>query len=305
MHDPKNIGFVGLGMMGRPMAANLIAAKFQVTVYDSDPKTLEGFVVEHQCSAASSLAELGASSDLIVTMLPNGKIVRQVVLGEGDCLVDGFRTGGIIVDMSSSDPTGTEELGTILADRGIQMLDAPVSGGVGKAIDATLAIMVGGLPETVDLCEPVLRSMGGKIFRTGKLGSAHAVKALNNMLSAAGLIAAAEVMLVAKRFGLDPDVVLDALNSSTGRNNSTENKYARYVLSRAFNSGFSLDLMVKDLGTAMDLARHTETPVIFSALCRELCAGAQRSLGPGKDHTDVVRWFEELCGAELVSEGQK
>jgi 3-hydroxyisobutyrate dehydrogenase len=141
--------------------------------------------------------------------------------------------------------------------------------------------------------------MGNRILFSGPLGSGHAVKALNNMLSAAGLIAATEMLLVGRRFGVDPKVMNEILNASTGRNNSTENKVERYILSRSFSSGFSLDLMVKDLNTAMDLSRELEVPTFLSSCCRDLCAAARQSLGKGLDHTDVVRWFEQLAQTRL------
>jgi 3-hydroxyisobutyrate dehydrogenase len=205
-------------------------------------------------------------------MLPDGHVVRRVVLGEGeegdDRLLGSMRQGAILIDMSSSSPTGTQALGKILA------LDAPVSGGVSRAENGTLAIMVGGDAAVVKGCRPLFEAMGERLFETGALGSGHAMKALNNLVSAAGLIAAAEALLIGHRFGLEPTVMIDILNASTGRNNSTENKFKQHILSRAFNSGFSLDLMVKDLTTAVDLARETRTPAVFSAACRELWAAA-------------------------------
>jgi 3-hydroxyisobutyrate dehydrogenase len=179
------------------------------------------------------------------------------------------------------------------------MMDAPVSGGVAKACNGTLAIIAGGTEEILECCRPIFDVLGDRIFFSGPLGSGHAVKALNNMLSAVGLIAAAEMLLVGRRFGVDPKVMNDILNASTGRNNSTENKIEKYILSRSFSSGFSLDLMVKDLNTAMELARELEVPALLSNSCRELCAAARLSLGRGLDHTEVVRWFEELSQTRL------
>jgi 3-hydroxyisobutyrate dehydrogenase len=301
VQQPKTIGFVGLGKMGWPMAVHLTKAGFDVTVLDVDAERQQAFVAQHACKSASSLADVAASSEVVITMLPDGKVVRRTVLGENG-LARAMARGSILVDMSSSSPTGTRELGEELAAMGVDMVDAPVSGGVGKAETATLAIMAGGKREAIQRCEPVFQCLGSKVFVTGQLGSGHAIKALNNMVSAAGLIAAAESLLVGRRFGLEPHVMIEVLNSSTGRNNSTENKFAQFVFSRLFNSGFSLDLMVKDLTTAVDLARDTQTPFIFSSLCRELCAGARAALGTDLDHTDVVRWFEELATATLGTE---
>jgi 3-hydroxyisobutyrate dehydrogenase len=303
MDRPAKIGFIGLGNMGQPMAARLLEAGFALTVLDADEKTQQAFVSQYGGTPASSLSELGATCDVVITMLPDGHAVRRVVLGEEedgyDRLFGSMRQGSILIDMSSSSPTGTQALGKILAQHGLFMLDAPVSGGVLRAENGTLAIMVGGDTAVLKRCRPLFEAMGKRLFETGALGSGHAMKALNNLVSAAGLIAAAEALLIGHRFGLDPTVMIDILNASTGRNNSTENKFKQFILSRTFDSGFSLDLMVKDLTTAVDLARETKTPAVFSAACRELWAAALSKLENEADHTAVVRWFEEMAEIEL------
>ena len=303
MDEITQVGFIGLGNMGRPMAALLVKAGFKLTVFDVDPKVLDQFVMQHGGISANSVGELGAGAQVVITMLPDGNIVREVVTGgrdnEHEGLLASMPEGSILVDMSSSSPTGTQELGRLLATRGVRLLDAPVSGGVSRAIAGTLAIMAGGDPEVVRLCRPLFEAMGERIFETGILGSGHAMKVLNNAVSAAGLIAAAEALLIGSRFGLKPDLMINVLNASTGRNNSTENKFNQFIISRKFDSGFSLDLMVKDLTTAVELARESKVPAIFSGTCRELWAAAQCRLGKGTDHTAVVRWFEEMAKLEL------
>jgi 3-hydroxyisobutyrate dehydrogenase len=303
MDRPTKVGFIGLGNMGRPMAARLLKAGFALTVLDAKAKAQHALVDQYGGTPTSSLSELGSTADAVITMLPDGHAVRRVVLGaerEGhDCLLGSMQKGSTLIDMGSSSPTGTQALGKVLAQHGISMLDAPVSGGVSRAEDGTLAIMVGGDTAVVERCRPLLDAMGARIFETGALGSGHAMKALNNLVSAAGLIAAAEALLIGCSFGLDPTVMIDILNASTGRNNSTENKFKQFILSRTFNSGFSLDLMVKDLTTAVELAQETSTPAVFSTACRELWAAAQARLGNEADHTAVVRWFEEMAEAEL------
>jgi 3-hydroxyisobutyrate dehydrogenase len=286
------------------MAARLQEAGFTLTVFDNDPQARQTFLDGHGGKGASSLGQLGSSSDVVITMLPDGHVVRRVTLGDGeDCqqdhLVGSMQEGSILIDMSSSSPTGSQDLGRILSQHGIRMLDAPVSGGVPKAADGTLAIIVGGDAAVAERCRPLFEAMGTQIFMAGSLGSGHALKALNNLVSAAGLIAAAEALLIGHRFGLDPTVMIDVLNASTGRNNSTENKFKRFILSRRFDSGFSLDLMVKDLTTAVKLARETGAPAVFSGVCRELWAAAQAVLEAESDHTDVVRWFEKMAKTEL------
>ena len=298
-----DVGFIGLGNMGRPMAALLVKAGYNLTVFDVNSDTQQRFVDSDGGNPASSLSQVASKSQVVITMLPDGKIVHRVTLGDEkdrqDHLLGSMSKESILIDMSSSSPTGTQDLGRILAENGILMLDAPVSGGVPRAVTGTLAIMVGGDASVVEHCRPLFEVMGESIFETGLLGSGHAMKALNNLVSSAGLIAAAEALLIGRRFGLSSAVMIDTLNASSGRNNSTENKFNQYILSRKFNSGFSLDLMVKDLTTAVDLARDTNTPAVFSGACRELWAAAQAILEKDSDHTDVVRLFEKMAKTEL------
>jgi 3-hydroxyisobutyrate dehydrogenase len=288
--------------MGLPMARNLARAGYHIFAHDLSGETLARACGEIGAEAPSSLKALARDCTLVITMLPDGDAVRTVVLGSGpngDSLLAGFVRGGILMDMSSSSPVGTRGLGAMLADRGIALLDAPVSGGVKKAADASLSVMAGGDAEVLARCRPVLEAIGKQIFLTGPLGSGHAMKALNNYVSAAGLAAAIEAVLAGQRFGLDAKNVVEILNASTGMNNSTLNKFHQFILSRTFNSGFSLDLMVKDLRTAQEVARATGSPFPFGEACVEAWSEAQSVLGPGADHTAVARYWEQLAGAEL------
>jgi 3-hydroxyisobutyrate dehydrogenase len=286
--------------MGLPMARNLSRAGYRIAAHDLNRDALERACDATGAEAPGSLKAIGESCEVAIAMLPDGKVVREVVLGSGgDCLLTGLARESVLIDMSSSSPVGTRELGARLAERGVAMLDAPVSGGVRKAADATLSIMVGGDASVIARCRSLLEAMGKQIFLTGPLGSGHAMKALNNYVSAAGLAAAAEAVLAGQRFGLDPKNVVDILNASTGMNNSTLNKFHQFILSRAFNSGFSLGLMVKDLKTAVEIAHATGSPAPFAAACLEAWSEAQASVGPGADHTAVVRYWEKLAGTEL------
>ncbi len=293
------IGLVGLGNMGRPMAARLAAAGFRLTVYDVRAGVAAGVAGETGATAAEALQALAAASDVVVTMLPDGAVVQRVVLGPGDRLLDGLAPGATVIDMGSSSPSGTRALGETLAAHGIGLLDAPVSGGVRRAADGTLAVMVGGDPALVARCRPLLEAVGERVFPCGALGAGHAMKALNNLVSAAGLLIAGEALLVGRRFGLEPERMLEVLNASTGRNHATEHKLEQFVLSRRFDAGFSLALMVKDLGTALELAADTGTPASLAAECRALWGRAAAALEPGADHTAVVRWLEGLAGTRL------
>jgi len=215
------IGFVGLGNMGVPMAAHIVRAGHEVHVHDTDPARVAAFVAKHGGIGAAALADL-ATAEMVVTMLPNGHIVRDVYLGAGG-LAGVLSRGAIAIDMSSSDPAGTQQLGALLARSGIVLVDAPVSGAVPRATNATLAIMIGADDNAArERAKPLLSLMGNQLFDTGGLGTGHAMKALNNFVAAAGYSAAVEALLAGQRFGLDPTRMLAVMNSSTGRNFNTE-----------------------------------------------------------------------------------
>lgn len=315
----RRVGVVGVGHMGAPMASHLLAAGLEVRAFDASEPATRAFIERHPSAvAAGSLAELAAWADAVLTMLPNGAIVRVVALGDapeaaapgGDSLAAGWgeraaagdEAGGgpLLLDMSSSAPSGTRALGATLAERGVAMVDAPVSGGVRGAEAGTLAIMAGGEPADLDRCAPLFEAMGSTVVRTGGLGSGHATKALNNYLSACAMLAATEAALVARRFGLDPRLVIEAVNHSTGRSSSTEEKFPRFVFSGELNAGFALDLMLKDVATAVELAQETETPAPLAAATRELLTEARTSLPAGSDYMQIVRHFEAEAGAEIA-----
>ncbi len=300
---PERIGFVGLGKMGTPMARNLKRAGFQLALNDIDPALARNLGQELDAPVYQSLSDLARACRVVITMVPDGRIVRQVALGRpdqpGSGLADGFARGSVLIDMSSSAPVGTRQLGEELATRGIDMIDAPVSGGVRRAVTGQLAVMIGGEPRVIERCRPVLSAMGSQLFVVGALGAGDAIKALNNYVSAAGLLAAAEGLVAAQRFGLDPHKALEVLNASTGKNNSTENKFAQFIMSRSFGSGFSIGLMAKDLRTALELAEQVEAPMPLGRHCVPVWNEAEQSLGASADHTEIVRILERLTGQEL------
>ena len=199
--------------------------------------------------------------------------------------------------MSSAEPVATRALALQLADAAVSLIDAPVSGGVKRAVEGTLAIMAGGEPAAITRCGTVFAALG-TVFRTGASGSGHAVKALNNYLSAVALAATAEAMLAGGKFGIDPAVMLQILNHSTGRNTATEQKYPAYVLPRSFNSGFALGLMAKDLRIALGLTEALGTPDSLLSECAALWERAQRQLGFNADNTEIVRYLEASRGGE-------
>ena len=284
---PAKVALVGLGNMGRPMGARLIGAGFDVVGFDVAEGMRELFARETGGKIASSLTTVVDGAQVVITMLPNGAIVREVL----NAMRPHLRQGAIIVEMSSSDPIGTREIGEALVDAGFGFVDAPVSGGVKRAIDGSLAIMAGGEGSTIDRVEPLLKAMGRAVFRTGPIGSGHAVKALNNYVSGAGLVAALEAMNVGKTFGVDPGVLVDVLNASTGKNNSTEVKLKQYVISERYDSGFFLGLMAKDIRTAQHLAERLGVPVPLGEKCASLWDAAAEELGDKADHTAINRYL--------------
>jgi 3-hydroxyisobutyrate dehydrogenase len=293
--DVGAIGFIGIGNMGWPQAANLARAGRQVVAFDADPSRAERFAAENGTRWAKSLAELGAAVDVVVTMLPTGQIVRSVMIEmEGGGLARSLRPGALLIDMSSSDPIGTRELGEALAKYRIAVVDAPVSGGTRGAKEGTLTIMIGGDDKAaIARAKPILETMGKRLFDTGPLGSGHAMKALNNYVAATGFAAASEALIVGERFGLDPKVMVDIMNVSTGRNFSTENTIKGQVLTRSFASGFALGLMAKDVKIAADLAAglDLDAPIVRLASSRLLeAAGA---VGGDKDHTVAFTFWEK------------
>jgi 3-hydroxyisobutyrate dehydrogenase len=293
------VGFIGVGNMGWAMAACLVRAGFTVNVNDSRREVADNFVQQIGGFAPDSLRQLAQMSDVIVTMLPTSAIVEHVLATGDDCVLAGMKPGTVVIEMSSGVPSVTQVLALRVAELGGHLIDAPVSGGVPRAKTGDLAIMVGGDAAVIDRAMPVLQAMGTSVLRTGAVGSGQAMKALNNLVSAGGFLIGIEALLIGSRFGLDPAVMVDVLNAATGMNNSTQKKFKQFVLSRSFASGFSLDLLVKDLSIALQVGRETGTATPFAGLCREMAAAAATMLGPGADHTALAKLSERLAGSEL------
>ena len=288
--------------MGEPMAACLIKAGYAVSVFDSRRARTGEFVAAHGGNAANSLADLGMQSDVVIMILPNSAIVSDVLFGEAG-LAPSLRPGTMIIDMTSGIPGVTVSLSERLARQDVVMFDAPVSGGVPRAVTGKLTIMAGGHAKDIDAAMPVLETMGS-VIKTGVIGTGHAMKALNNLVSSGGFLIGIEALLIGSRFGIDPETMVDILNVSTGMNNSTQKKFKQYVLSRKFDSGFSLGLMVKDLSIALGIARDLDVNAPFSGLCRDLWAGASAVLGPQADHTALALLSERLAGREIGTDQQ-
>jgi 3-hydroxyisobutyrate dehydrogenase len=295
-----SVGFIGVGNMGWAMAACLVRAGFTVNVNDSRREVADNFVQQIGGYAPDSLRQLAQMSDVVITMLPTSAIVEHVLATGDDSVLAGMKPGTVVIEMSSGVPSVTQVLALRVAELGGHLIDAPVSGGVPRAKTGELAIMVGGDAAVIDRAEPVLKAMGTSVLRTGAVGSGQAMKALNNLVSAGGFLIGIEALLIGSRFGLDPATMVDVLNAATGMNNSTQKKFKQFVLSRSFASGFSLDLLVKDLSIALQVGRETATPAPFAALCREMASAASAMLGPGADHTAFAKLSERLAGSELL-----
>ena len=289
----RTVGVIGIGNMGAPMAANLVRAGFAVVLFDIDAQRAQRVAGEIGARAAASLDALGRDVDAVVTMLPTGRDVRAVLLeAEGGALAGTLMPGSAVIDMSSSDPVGTRALGAALAARALAFVDAPVSGGVPRAKDGTLAIMIGGDAAAIAQAKPVLAALGNRLFEVGALGCGHAMKSLNNFLAATGFAAASEAMAVGRRFGLDPAIMIDVVNVSTGRNFSTESTIKQQVLTGDFASGFALGLLAKDVKIAADLADAIGVDAPLGRLVRDLWTEARDAIGGDRDHTRAVEAWE-------------
>jgi 3-hydroxyisobutyrate dehydrogenase len=277
------VAFVGLGNMGSPMAANLVAAGFSVIAVDADAHRAAQWAAEHHARSRTHLSECADVIDAVVTMLPTGVEVREVLTDPA--FLAAAKPGLVAIDMSSADPVGTRELGAELAISGISLVDAPVSGGVPRAIDGTLAIMMGGEPDAIERARPVLSAIGDRLFEVGGLGNGHATKCLNNFVAGTAFVALSEAISVGEKFGLDPSVLIDVMNVSTARCFNTELVMKQHVISGQFASGFALGLLAKDVGIAEGLAHdmHASTPLTELVTAR--LAEARDALGFGVDHT--------------------
>ena len=292
--DLRIIGFVGLGLMGLPMSMRLLAEGFELRAYDADPAARERFREATGTETAPSLSALAEDVDAIILMLPTSKVVRHVLVDEG--LLAAAREGTLFIDMGSSEPPETESLASLAATNfEVELIDAPVSGGVPGAQNGTLSIMVGGSDSQFSTSKPLLDSLGSHVDHIGGVGSGHALKALNNLMSATSLLISSEALAVGMAFGLQPGVMVDIINASTGRSWSTQVKIPEQVLNSRYSSGFSLQLMVKDLRNAMAIARATGIEVGLAERSVQLWEQAAEELGEKADHTSIAQWvFERL-----------
>lgn len=293
----ESIGFIGLGKMGSRMAARLIRERPRVHVYDLSGPAVAEAVAQGAVKCASP-ADVAGRSRVVILMLPDSKVVEQVVLGQ-DGIASTCKPGTVLVDMTSGDAVVTRRVARALRDRKVEMIDAPVSGGVYGAKDGTLTIMVGGASSVLEQVRDVLALMGKKIVHVGELGNGHIVKALNNFLYASSLLASAEALVVAKKLGVDVKTAVEVFTSSSGTNWALERRIQSHVIPRQFENAMSAALMYKDLVHATNLGLATQTPMLVGNLAREqFCEFVAAGNGDVVDFA-IVRKLEAIAGTEI------
>ncbi len=298
MNPIKKISFIGVGNMGNAMAGQLVKKGFDVTVFDARAETAQAFVKQHGGTAAATLAEAGQGADAVIFMVPDDKVVRQVLFADG--LAESLAKGTMVIDMSSSAPTGTMAIGNDLDSRGIGYVDAPVMGGVIFAKDATLDIMAGGDAALVERCKPLFDAMGRKLYVCGPLGSGHVLKCLTNYINACALINTLEAMTIGGKFGLDSNVMTEAIEAMcNGRQHPVAKKVVPHVLTRKYGTGMAMQFIAKDVKIAVDSAHSIGAAAPLAEKTAELWAAACEKLGGKLDQTEIVRFWEEQTGVRL------
>jgi 3-hydroxyisobutyrate dehydrogenase len=299
MSAQLTIGFIGLGVMGVPMARHLGRAGHRIQGFDVATSAIERLQRELPgARACASAHEAARDADAVFTMLPNGRVVRDVVLG-ADGVASGLRAGALVVDTSSSEPWLTRETAAAVHARGASMIDAPVSGAQWGAEAGELVFMVGGVLQDVQRARPLLDAMGQQVFHLGPLGSGHTMKCLNNLVTAMTLTATAEALAVGTRCGLDPAVMTDVLDAATGGSWISRTHIRQRVISRRFDDPFKLELMLKDIGIALAVAREAGIQMPLCEAGQPLWQAADRAQGAGASISELVRWVETRSGVEI------
>jgi 2-hydroxy-3-oxopropionate reductase len=290
----QTIGFIGLGIMGRPMARNLLKAGYPLVVHSRSKGPVDA-IVGAGAKAAGSPREVAGQCDVLITMLPNSPDVEQVALGK-DGIIEGAKKGLVFADMSTISPIVTQKIGKALESKGVRMLDAPVSGGEKGAIDGALSIMVGGDKDVFDAVLPIFQAMGKTITLLGPLGFGGFTKLANQIIVAVNLTALAEALTLGKKAGLDRELLLTALGGGLAGSKCLEQKKANYI-SNTYNPGFKVDLHFKDLGLIMESARALGVPLPATAVVQELFNALRVKGRGGLDHSGVITLLEDLAGA--------
>jgi 3-hydroxyisobutyrate dehydrogenase len=300
--EMNKIGFIGLGKMGGPISRRLIEAQYRVVGFDQRQEVMSSLAIPGFSSALSA-AEVASQCEMIILSLPSSRAVEEVILGAKGILTSG-KPGMMVIDMSTSSPVSTRRLAGQMASKGVELVDAPVSGRPAGAAAGTLTIMVGGTSEQFQKALTVLNTLGKNVIHVGGVGAAHTLKAINNFLSATNLVAAAEAFVAAVKAGLDPLVALDVINQSSGHNEATRIKLPQYVLSGRFDSGFTVGLMNKDLGLFLELIKELGLPSLLAGLVGQVYTLATLINGPESDNTEIVRLWERWAGVEIRGAGK-
>ena len=290
------VGFIGLGIMGKPMSRNLIQAGHQLVVYDIVPE-LVAEAAASGAAAGKSASDVAERSDVVITMLPDGPEVEAAVLGPEGAL-EGAKTGAVFVDMSSISPIVAQKVGGACAARGVEFLDAPVSGGEPKAIDGTLAIMVGGKQEVFDKVLPLFQAMGSSATLTGPIGAGNVTKLANQMMVAVNIAAMSEALVLATKAGLDPEVVFNAVKGGLA-GSAVLNAKAPMVIARNFKPGFRIRLHQKDLRNALLAAESMKVSLPFTSLAQQVLMALMNSGRGDLDHSAIATFVEDMAKVEV------
>jgi 2-hydroxy-3-oxopropionate reductase len=292
----KNIGFIGLGIMGKPMAKNLLKAGYNLIVYDINPEPVKELVKAGAKESASS-QDVASQSEVIITMLPNSPEVKDAVLGEKG-IIYGVKPGTVLIDMSSIAPLTSKEISKKLQQKGVTMLDAPVSGGEPKAIDGTLAIMIGGPQKTFDKVKDILEVMGASVKRVGEIGSGNITKLANQIIVALNIAAMGEAMVLATKAGVDPEQVYQAIRGGLAGSTVLDAKMP-LVLDGNFKPGFRIELHIKDLMNALDTAKELDVPIVLSGKVMEIMQALKKDGKAKDDHGGIIQFYEKLAKVEV------
>jgi len=290
------IGFIGLGIMGKPMAKNLLKAGYSLVVNDINPAPVKELVAAG-AEAASSAKEVAQKTEVLITMLPNSPHVKAAVMGPNGVL-EGAKPGMIIVDMSSIAPLAAKEVAAKAAEKGVEMLDAPVSGGEPKAIDGTLSIMVGGKKEIFEKCQGFLDKMGTSIVLCGDIGAGNMTKLANQIIVALNIAAMSEALVLGAKAGVDPETIFKAIRGGLAGSTVLEAKVPM-VLSGNFKPGFRIELHIKDLANALDTAHELGVPLLLTSQVMEIMQALKVDGKAGNDHAGVVQFYEKLAKCEV------
>jgi len=294
----KRIGFIGLGIMGKPMCRNLLKAGYQLTVYSRTKKDVDAIVggSDGKAVAAASPRDVAASSDVIITMLPNSPQVREVVLGENG-VICGAAKGSIVVDMSSIAPLASREIAAVLAEKGVRMMDAPVSGGEPKAIEGTLSVMIGGTQADFDECLPVMQAMAASVVRVGDIGAGNVAKLCNQIVVAVNIAAMSEALVLAAKSGVNPDLVYQAIRGGLAGSTVLDAK-APLVMDGKFTPGFRINLHAKDLHNVLETSHELNVSLPVTAQVMEIMQALKADGLGDADHGALIRYWEKLAKVE-------